>query len=268
MWVIKLGGGEGNALEPALLELARRWHDGQRWVLVHGGSARTNEVATALGHPPRFVTSPAGYTSRRTDAETAQIFTMVVAGDLNKQIVRRLQALGVDALGLSGLDGRLLEARRKRALRVVENGRQRILRDDYTGTVKRVNADLLRSLLDQGYAPVICPPALGEDHEALNVDGDRAAAAIASALGAQRLLLLTGAPGLLRDAEMPESVIPSLDRTHLEQATRDYAQGRMRLKLRAAGEALEGGVGAVHIAASDRPDPLSRSLAGEGTVIR
>lgn len=268
MWIIKVGGGAGNALGGVLDELASLWHEGRRWIFVHGGSRRTNEVATALGHPPQFVTTSSGYTSRRTDRETALIFTMVYAGDRNKHIVEALQARGVNALGLSGLDGRLLEASRKAALRVVENGRQRVLRDDFTGTVRRVNVDLLRLLIEQGYAPVVCPPAISKDHQILNVDGDRAAAAIASALGAEELLLLTGAPGVLRDSGDASSTIPTLRRDALDHAIQHYAEGRMRLKLRAAGEALDGGVDRVVIGASDRQLPVSSALAGEGTSIR
>lgn len=268
MLTVKVGGGAGNALDGVLDDLAALWREGRRWILVHGGSARTDEISEALGHPPVFVTSPNGFTSRRTDRRTALIFTMVYAGDVNKRIVEGLQARGVNAVGLSGLDGRLLEARRKTALRVVENGRQRVLRDDYTGTVQRVNAELLGLLLDRGLAPVVSPPAIGTEHEILNVDGDRAAAAIAAALGARELLLLTGAPGLLADPREPASVIPSLPRAALDQALERYAEGRMRIKLKAAAEALDGGVASVTIAASRKESPVRSALAGEGTVIR
>ncbi len=267
MLVVKVGGGEGNALEPVLDDLADLWHAGERWVLVHGGSARTNEVATALGHPPQFVTSVSGYTSRRTDRQTAIIFTMVYAGEVNKLAVEGLQARGVNAVGLSGLDGRLLEGPRKKVIRVVQNGRRMVLRDDYTGTVARVNADLLRLLLGAGYAPVVCPPAISTEHEIINVDGDRAAAAIAAALGAETLLLLTGAPGLLRQPDDPASLIPRLARAEVEAAIEQYAQGRMRLKLLAAREALDGGVRRVVIGPSAAKQPVRSALTGEGTVI-
>lgn len=266
MLVIKIGGGEGNALEPLLEDIAQSWN-GRPWVLVHGGSERVGEVSNALGHPPQFVTSPSGYTSRRTDRQTALTFTMVCAGDVNKRIVESLQRRGVNALGLSGLDGRLLTARRKKAIRVVENGRTRVLRDDYTGTIDGVNADLLRLLIGQGFLPVISPPALSEQGEMLNVDGDRAAAAIAKALGAQSLVLLTGAAGLYRQAGDPSTRVDRLARADLAEAGRSWAQGRMRIKLRAAEEALSGGVGQVWIGASGRDRPLTGVLSGQGTVI-
>lgn len=268
LMVVKLGGGSGNRAEPVLDDLADLWHQGRRWVLVHGGSARTDEVATALGHPPRTLTSPSGWISRRTDRRTALLFTMVLAGEINKVLVEGLQRRGVDAVGLSGLDGRLLEARRKKALRAIEDGRMRVIRDDYTGVMHRVNGSLLRLLLAEGHAPVVCPPAIGAEHEILNVDGDRAAAAVASALAARDLVLLTGAPGLLRDPEDAASRIPELPRGEIDRAGELWARGRMRIKLVAAGEALDGGAARVILAASDAERPVQRALAGEGTVIR
>ena len=267
MIIIKTGGGEGNAMDPVLDDLATLSQKGERWILVHGGSARTNEIATALGHPPEFVTSPSGFESRRTDRRTAEIFAMVYAGDVNSRLVEGLQTRGVNALGLSGLDGRLLEGPRKKAIRVLRNGRAIVLRDDYTGIVERVNNSLLTMLLETGYAPVLSPPALSTENEILNVDGDRAAAAIAAAMKSDTLVLLTGAPGLLRDPSDPESLVPNLARSEVESAIETWARGRMRLKLFAAREALEKGVGRVIISASDTLDPVQSALEGRGTTI-
>ncbi|MEO1084400.1 MAG: [LysW]-aminoadipate kinase [Acidobacteriota bacterium] len=267
MWVIKIGGGEGNALEPLLDELARDYSD-QPWVLVHGGSKRLDEVSTALGHPPRRLVSPSGFTSRRTDRRTALTMAMVCGGEINKRIVEHLQSRGVDAFGLTGVDGALVRARRKHAVRAVEGGRIRVVRDDYTGTITGVRSDILERLLDAGLRPVVSPPALSEDGEMLNVDGDRLAAAVAAALGAERLLLLTGAPGLLRRVDDPLSRIERLGRAELDGARRDWAEGRMRLKLKAAGDALDAGISEVLIGASHADRPIRAALAGGGTVIR
>src|SRR5690606_34372869 len=152
---------------------------GRPFVLVHGGSHQTNSVATALGHPPQFITSPSGYTSRLTDRATLEIFEMVSCGAVNKGLVERLQARGVKAIGLSGLDGRLWQGTQKKSIRIVENGRQRLLHGNLTGRVKRVNTDLLQTLLAAGYLPILTPPALSDEGVAINVDGDRAAAATA-----------------------------------------------------------------------------------------
>jgi len=238
----------------------------RRVVLVHGGSSETNRIAESLGHPPRFVTSPSGFTSRLTDRTTLEIFEMVYCGKINKGIVERLQRHRVQSVGLSGLDGRLWEGRRKDAIRIVEGDRVRILRDNYTGVVERVNVALLHSLLATGYVPVLTPPAISFEGEAINVDGDRAAAATAVALGAEALVILSNVPGLLRDVDDESTLLRRVERAALDDAMK-LARGRMRIKLLGAREALEGGVGRVILADARRSEPIRRALAGEGTVI-
>ncbi|MCS6888118.1 [LysW]-aminoadipate kinase [Chloroflexus sp.] len=266
MLVVKVGGSAGNDYDALCDDIAARWQAGERLVLVHGGSDQTNRLAEALGHPPRFVTSPGGHTSRYTDRRTLEIFMMATAGLINKQLVERLQMRGVMALGLSGLDGRLLEGKRKSTIRVIEQGRQMILRDDWTGTIDQVNVPLLRMLLDAGYLPVVAPIACSTAGEAVNVDGDRAAAAIAAALGAQTLILLSNVPGLLRNFPDEASLITRIPRAELE-AYMDYAAGRMKKKLLGAQEALAGGVQRAILADARIPACISHALAGGGTHI-
>src|ERR1041385_850972 len=167
--VVKLGGGASLDVDAVLRDLAALQRP---WVLVHGGNAELNEVSEKLGHKPRFVTSPGGYTSRVTDPETIRLIQMVYRGRINNDLVVRLQGLGVNAVGLSGADGRLWQAERKAAIRIVEGGRTFLLRDDHTGKVVGVNTGLLRLLLDNGYRPVLTLPALASDGSAVNVDGD------------------------------------------------------------------------------------------------
>lgn len=266
MIVIKVGGGAGIDYDALCADLAEIWHSGHRPVLVHGGSHETNLLAEQLGHPPRFVTSPSGFTSRYTDRRTLEIFMMAYAGKVNKQIVERLQRLGINAIGLSGLDGRVLEGQRKAAIRIIEDGRQKVLRDDWTGTIERVNADLLKMLLENGYLPVLAPLAASTAGEALNVDGDRAAAAVASALGAEALLLLSNVPGLLRSFPDESSLIPHIARAEIEEYL-PVAQGRMKKKVLGASEALTGGVGRVIFGDARIPQPISKALTGAGTHI-
>ncbi len=266
MIVVKVGGSAGIDLDRVCADIAALWQGGERLVLVHGGSHLTNQLAEALGHPPRFVTSVSGFTSRRTDRRTLEIFEMVYCGQVNKGIVERLQARGVNALGLSGLDGRLLEGPRKDALRIVENGRRLVLRDDYTGKVEKVNTALLSLLLGHGYLPVVSPPALSYAGEAINVDGDRAAAAIAVALGAEALVILSNVPGLLRSFPDESSLIRHIPKDHVEEAMA-FAEGRMKMKVLGAAEAVAAGVGRVIFADGRVEDPVRRALAGEGTVV-
>lgn len=266
MIVVKVGGGAGMDYDALCADIAELWRTGQRLVLVHGGSDETNKLAEQLGHPPRFVTSPSGYTSRYTDRATLEIFVMAVAGKVNKLLVERLQRLGINAVGLAGLDGRVLEGQRKAAIRIVEDGKQKILRDDWTGTIERTNAALLRLLLDAGYLPVVAPIAASTQGEAVNVDGDRAAAAVAEGLSANTLLLLSNVPGLLRNFPDESSLIAHIPRGAVEEYA-GVAQGRMKKKVLGAVEALHGGVGRVVLGDARAAQPISRALAGAGTVI-
>ncbi len=264
--VVKLGGAAGIDPEPLCDDVAALVGQGIPLILVHGGSHETDVIAERLGKPPRHVTSPSGHQSRYTDRETLEIFAMVVAGRINKLLVERLQRRGIQALGLSGVDGRLLEGKRKSSLKIVEDGRVKVLHDEWSGVVERVNVSLLRTLLGQGYIPVVAPLAVSFAGEMVNVDGDRAAAAIATALGADTLVLLTNVPGLLRAFPDESTLIPRIRRAEVE-AYFPYAQGRMKRKLLGAQEALHGGVRRVILADGRADSPIRRALAGEGTVI-
>ena len=266
MYVCKVGGSAGIDLDAFCDDVARLTHEGTRMIVVHGGSDETNRVAEALGHPPRFITSPSGFTSRYTDKRTLEIFEMVYCGSANKGIVERLQACGVNAVGLSGIDGRIWEGRRKSGIRSVEDGRVRIVRDSYTGKVERVNRPFLESLLDAGMLPVLVPPAISVDGEAMNVDGDRAAAMTAASFGADALLLLSNVPGLLADFPDEDSLIARVEADRIEEAY-ESAQGRMRIKLLAAQEALAAGVGRVVLGDARGERPISRALEGVGTEL-
>src|SRR5881392_3860795 len=190
--VVKVGGSAGIITGNIVHEIAQCVAEGQRIVVLHGGSDLTNTLSERLGHPVRMITSPGGMVSRYTDGETLRIYAMAVAGQINTELVASLQQLGVNALGLAGVDGRLLLARRKSAIRsAMPGGRVQILRDDYTGQIEHVNDTLLCQLLDSGYIPVIAPLALSLDGERLNVDGDRVASAVAAALHADALVILT-----------------------------------------------------------------------------
>ena len=266
MLVIKIGGSAGINLDYVCADIAALVQQGKQLVVMHGAGKEADTLGEKLGHPAKHVTSPQGYTSRYTDRTTLEIFAMAARGKINTFLVERLQKLGVNALGLSGVDGRLLQGTRKDAIRIVENGRQRILRDDYTGRVEKVNADLLRALLERGYVPVIAPLAISYQGDAINIDGDRAAAMIAGALGAEQLIILTNVPGLLRHFPDESSLIAHIDKHRVEQ-TIDFAEGRMKKKVLGASEALALGVRQVIFADGRAEQPLQRALEGKGTVI-
>ena len=264
--IVKVGGSAGIDYDAVCADIAALWKAGQKLVLVHGGSGETNRIAEALGHPPRFVTSPSGYTSRFTDRETLEIFEMVYCGKINKGIVERLQKLGVNAVGLSGLDGRIFEGRHKDSVRSVENGKTRVLRGDHTGTVEKVNVELVDLLLNAGYLPVLTPPAASYEGVAINVDGDRAAAALAVAMKADALLLLSNVPGLLRNFPDESSLIASIPAADVERYL-EFAQDRMKKKVLGAAEAVAGGVKRVIFGDARAGKPVSAALGGAGTVV-
>jgi [amino group carrier protein]-L-2-aminoadipate 6-kinase len=266
MIVVKVGGSEGINYDAVCDDIAALWLAGQKLVLVHGGSAETNRVAALLGHPPRFVTSPSGYTSRFTDRETLEIFEMVYCGKQNKGIVERLQRRGVNAVGLSGLDGRIFEGKHKDSVRIIEDGKTKILRGDHTGTVEKVNTGLLELLLDNGYLPVLTPPGSSFEGVAVNVDGDRAAAAVATALRAEALLLLSNVPGLLRDFPDESSLIRQIPARDVERFM-EFAKDRMKKKVLGAAEAVQGGVQRVIFGDARLQKPVTRALEGQGTVV-
>ncbi len=266
MIIVKVGGSLGIDYDAISRDIAELWQVGQKLILVHGGSAETNRISEALGKPPKFVTSPSGYTSRFTDKETMEIFQMVYCGKMNKGIVERLQILDVNAVGLSGLDGRIFEGKHKDKVRSVENGKTKILRGDHTGKVEKINTQLINLLLDNGYLPVLTPPAASYKGIAINVDGDRAAAALAIALKADSLLLLSNVPGLLRDFPDEASLIKRIPANDVENYL-EFAKDRMKKKVLGAAEAVAGGVGRVIFADARIENPLKNALNGKGTVV-
>jgi [amino group carrier protein]-L-2-aminoadipate 6-kinase len=266
MLVVKIGGAQGVGLDAICADVAELAKQGRPVIVVHGGSAETNEISEKLGHPPRFVTNATGFTSRYTDRETLEIFAMVTNGRINTLLVERLQKAGVNAIGLSGLDARLMVAKRKDAIRIVENGKQRILRDDYTGKIETVNGEFLKMLVGMGLTPVVAPLAISLEGDGLNVDADRAAAMVAGAVKAEELVILTNVPGLMRSFPDESTLIAHLPKVGLEQAL-SFAEGRMKKKVLGASEALDLGVAKVVFADGRVEHPLQKAMAGCGTVI-
>ncbi|HZM21721.1 MAG TPA: [LysW]-aminoadipate kinase [Anaerolineales bacterium] len=265
--VVKLGGTEGVDFSAICSDAAELLKEDKQLVFVHGGSAEANALGESLGTPPKMITSPSGYTSRYTDRKTLEIFLMAVNGKVNSLLTEQLQMLGINAFGLSGLDGKLMQAARKDSVQSIENGKRRIIRDDYTGKIESVNSELLQALINMGYLPVLAPVAVSEKGEALNVDADRVAAMVASTLKAETLILLTAVPGLMKNFPDESTLIRHLPQSQLAEAS-ESAQGRMKKKVLGAGEALKGGVSRVIIADGRIQNPITNALSGNGTVIQ
>jgi acetylglutamate/LysW-gamma-L-alpha-aminoadipate kinase len=276
MIVVKIGG--ARAVDPAgaladVATLASEEGSGrEEVVVVHGGSTAVDDTLERLGMEPEYVETPSGVLGRFTDAETMEVFEMVLPGLLNTELVAALQSEGVDAVGLSGVDGNLLSGPRKSAVRVIEDGKKKIRRGDHSGSLQAVNVDLLASLLREGYTPVVSPPMAGregDDGEAVtpvNTDADRAAAAIAGELGAT-LVLLTDVPGVMTDPEDRDTLIREADTPEEWERVEAAAEGGMGRKAMAAEEALQRGGAEVVIADANLDRPIMTALEGDGTHI-
>jgi [amino group carrier protein]-L-2-aminoadipate 6-kinase len=263
--VVKCG---GTALVDSLAvceDVAALHRAGETIVVVHGGSADIDRLGQRLGVPMRRLADRGGASARRTDTAVLEVVTMALAGLTKPRLVATLMGAGVLAVGLTGLDGGLLQARRKPPFASVVDGRRMVVRDDHSGRVTGVNADLLHGLLAASMVPVISPPALAEDGTAVNTDADRAAAKVAAALGADTLVMLTGAPGVLADAADEGSVMPICAVS--ADGPPPYTGGGMAHKLLAAREALLAGVPRVLVADGRRAQPVRSALAGRATVI-
>lgn len=265
--MVKIGGGGEIDQEAVCRDLASQWSR-RPLVVLHGASKELDQISTALGHPPVRVTSMSGIESRFTDDATMAIFNMVYAGSAKVSWVECLQRAGVAAVGLSGVDGGLLRGPEKGVLRSrLGEDRQQLHRGDRSGRVTEVNVELLRLLLGARYLPILSPPALSQAGRAMNVDADRAAAQIAIALGAATLVFLSDVPGLMLDQSQPDSLVQDIRRHEIPRAM-EIARGRMRTKVLAAKEALQGGVRRVVLADGRISNPIEMACLGRGTVFR
>ncbi|MBW7879304.1 MAG: [LysW]-aminoadipate kinase [Anaerolineae bacterium] len=256
--VIKAGGAAGLDLDACARDIAAISAE-QPVVLIHGVSAALDALCAERGAPVRTLTSPSGHVSRYTDAATR---------DLYVEAAGRVGQSWVDALARHGAQAQVaspaVTAERKDALRAVIDGRVRIVRDDYTGSITGAETGAIATLLNSGLLPVVPPVAVSPDG-LLNVDGDRTAAALAAALGAHTLLILSNVRGLYRDPADPDSLVVHIHPQAMPQAL-DWAAGRMKRKVIAAQDALAGGVARVVIGDGRRASPVRDGLAGIGTV--
>ena len=261
--VVKVGGSVDN---PSALLDGLAAHRGPL-VVVHGAHRVLDDLSTRLGHPPRFVTSVRGATSRYTDDESMDHFLMAYCGLVNKRLVQHLLSRGVAAVGLAALDGAMVRGRRRPDLRVREGDRTLVLHGDHAGSIESVDTGLLEALLGRGSVPVICPPALGDDGSPINVDGDRLTAELAVALSAGRMVIFSDTNGFLADPSDGASTVAVATLDDLP-ALAGAAHGRARVKLAAVERALRGGVGEVGLCSAATDDPLVRALNGEGSWFR
>jgi len=265
MRIVKAGGGRNinwDGLAGDLAEVADR----EKTVLIHGGNAVRDDLAARLNVPVKRVMSPSGVSSVYTDKAALDVFLMAYPGLASTEIVARLRRRGLDAVGLSGVDGGLWRAKAKRDLPVREGDKTKLLRGNLTGRVEAADVRLLEVMLEAGFLPVLCAPALDEDGNIVNADNDIAAAVTAAAIGATTMVFLFEAAGFLAEPDDPESRIAEIRSGEIESCLA-AARGGMAKKLIAVSRALAGGVRTVYFGDGRVEHPLRDALSGRGTTI-
>lgn len=264
-FVVKVGGGaldEPGAVRQLIDQLTTLWELGIRTVLVHGGGARVSALSRALGAEPVFVDG-----RRVTDAVALEAAICGLNGAVNTRLLAEARRTGLPAVGLSGVDAGLLGARRRAP---VVKGDEMV---DYgfVGDLIDIRPRVLTALLDAGFAPIVSPIAADEAGHVLNVNADTAAAELAIALGAAKLMFLSGAPGILADVADAGSLVPYLDLVGLEKMrAAGVIQNGMLPKAAAIERALSGGVARVHVLGYERPGGLLAEIftnQGVGTLV-
>lgn len=258
--VVKLGGALGADMPDAcrdLAEIARQ----RPLVVVHGVSERMAELSAERNMPVEMLASPSGHSFRYTPPDVRDLFAEACRS-VNREVVGGLRAYDIDAVSM--MDAHVINGERKNAIRAVVNGRVRVVRDDYSGSITGVSPAAILAALEQGQVAVIPPLAMSDDG-LLNIDGDRGAAAVAAALNAEELVILSNVRGLYRSFPDESSFVPQVERHQLATAMQ-WAQGRMKRKVLSAQEAIESGIMRVIIGDGRIDHPISYALQGQGTV--
>jgi [amino group carrier protein]-L-2-aminoadipate 6-kinase len=262
MIIVKIGGGDAINLEAVARDLAEI---NRPFILVHGANALRDRLAKRLGVERRVLTSVKGYQSVYSDEQAIDVMMMAYSGLRNKRLVEILRRNGVNAVGLTGLDGGAVQSKRNAGVRVREDGKLKIVRD-FSGKPQSVNKELFELLMNNGYAPVLTVPTIDENNVAVNSENDDVVARLHEAFQAELVIQLIEAPGYLKDADDPNSVAVSISRRDLEKIEAE-ADGRMKRKIHALRKLFEYGPTKVVVADGRIDEPIKNALQGKGTII-
>ena len=262
-FVVKAGGGvfADDAATRVLVEQIGILHYfGVRVVLVHGGGPQLSELSTALGVPTRMVEG-----RRVTDQRSIDATAMVLNGLINTRVLAICRDLDIDAVGISGVDAGLVRAHKRPPVKLASNGQ--LIDYGFVGDIDAVDTTVLRKLLDNGLMPVVSPLSADESGTLLNINADTVAAAIGAALAAEKLILCTGAAGILGDLADPGSLISYTDLRGLKRLREDgHLADGMLPKAKAIEDAIRGGVRRVHVVSYQAPEGiLAEVFTNEGT---
>ena len=262
MIVIKIGGGESINVRGVVADLATLE---QQCIVVHGANAFRDKLADDLNLPKQIVTSVSGYQSVLSDENALDLMMMAYSGLRNKRIVELCQQHGINAVGLSGIDGQIIKGRRNKGIRVREGEKVRIVRD-FSGKPKELNRNLLQLLLDNGYTPVLTVPIVDQEGFAINSENDDIVNLIQSEFHAESIVQLIEASGFLDDKDDPESLVSRISQSELS-AREEQVEGRMKRKMLALRRLFEGGASKVYISDGRVEHPIQDALSGKGTTI-
>ena len=257
MLILKIGGGLEMNLESIAMDLKTL---DEPVIVIHGGNRLRDELAKKLGVEVSRVRSVSGVDSVHSTDELIELMMMSYAGLANKRIVETFQKFGVNAIGLTGMDGGLIRGRRNRGIRAVVNGKKKVIRD-HSGKPDSINSELLFTLLHNGYVPVITVPILDEDGRAINTENDDIVALLTSEMKVDQVIFLIEEMGYLRDPEDPYSVIDTLDVDTINGMM--VQGGRIGRKLLSILRILESGCKEIAISDGRCESPVMRVLTGE-----
>jgi len=262
MIIVKIGGGGEINIAGIIKDLSGI---DKQYIIVHGANALRDKLAEDLGQPKQVLTSVKGYTSVYSDEKLLDVMMMTYAGLRNKRIVELCHQHGINAVGLTGMDGKMVQGKRNQGIRVHRGGKLKIVRD-YSGKPRAVNAALLQLLLDNGYVPVLTVPIIDEQNVAINTENDDVVRVLQQTLQADTVINLIEAPGLLEDKDDASSLIENISPLELE-AREQQVEGRMKRKMLAVRKLFEQGATKVVISDGRAEHPVIDALAGKGTVI-
>lgn len=262
MLLIKIGGGKEINLKGIISDLATL---NEKLIIVHGANALRDELAQKLNYQKKIVTSLSGYDSVLSNEETIDLMMMAYAGLKNKRIVELCQQNGINAVGLSGLDGKVIVGKRNSGIKVRQEGKTLLLRD-FSGKPKSINKQLLNLLLENGYTPVLSVPLIDENNFAINSENDDIVALLQLEFNADKIISLIEAPGFLLNKNDPASLIAKISKAELE-AMEQKVEGRMKRKILALRKLFDGGNTTVIISDGRTEHPIIDALNGKGTII-
>jgi len=263
MIIVKIGGGDSLNLPGIIGDLATL---DQAYLIVHGANTLRDNIAKQMGFTKQVITSASGYSSVFSDQNAIDAILMAYAGLRNKRLVELCQKQGINAVGLTGMDGRVVQGRRNKGIRVMENGKKMIKRD-FSGKPLAINTDLINLLLSNGYVPVLTIPICDENGFAINSENDDIVCELQSALSADTVIQLIEAPGFMDDVSDPDSLVRELSPEQLENREQ-LVDGRIKRKLHALNKLVRNGSGQIVISDGRTEHPVLDALSGSGTWIR